>query len=255
MPTLLETERAIAAALRSDHCGAAAEMIAAGGVSANEALAIYRNTFVSGAVKALRLSYPAVERLTGAEFFASAAAGFVAAAPPSSGCLDDYGAEFAGYLAQLETLRDLPWIADVARLDWAVNLALHADDAVALDAAGFAGAAGIAPERLVLVPHVSLSLLRLDYPADAVWRAVLADDDSALAALDVHGGLFFLLVWRNADTVQVSRVSQAGFAFLSALCAGRTFAESFDVCPAPDLPQLLAESLAAGRFAGFQEIS
>jgi hypothetical protein len=255
MPTLLDTERAFAAALRTGDCAAAAEMIAPGGVSADEAIAIYRNTFVSGAVKALKLSHPAVERLTGAEFFESSARAFVAESPPSSGCLDDYGAEFAGFLAAHEALRGLAYIADVARLDWAVNLALHAEDAKALDASGFAAAAGgIAPERLVLAPHPSLSLLRLDYPADAIWRAVLNRDDAALGALELKTGPCFVLVWRNADGVQVRRVSESGFLFLSALCAGGTFGECFDAAPSPELPALLAESLAAGRFTDFREI-
>jgi hypothetical protein len=254
MPMLLDTQRAFAAALRSDHRGPLGEMIAPAGVSVDGAAAIYRNTFVFGAVKALRLSHPAVERLTGAEFFASAAAAFVASSPPSSGCLDDYGAEFAGFLGHFKPLRDLPYVADAARVDWAVNLALHADDADVLDANRFASAAGIAPERLVILPHPSLNLLRLDYPADAIWRAVLARDDSALGALDLKGGPFFVLVWRNAEGVQVTRAGESGFVFLSALCAGRSFGESFETAPAPELPVFLAECLAAGRFTGFQEI-
>ena len=254
MPTLLETERRFAAALRTGDCAAAAELIAPSAVSAGEAIAIYRNTFVSGAVKALRLSHPAIERLTGAEFFEAAARAFVAGAPPSSGCLDAYGAGFAGFLSGFEPLHDLPYIADVARLDWAVNLALHAEDAKTLDAGALAAAAGIAPEHLVLTPHPSLSLLRMDYPADMIWRAVLAQDDAALGALELDGGPFFVLVSRNAGGVQVSRVSETGFVFLSALCAGRTFGESFDAAPSPDVPALLAESLAAGRFTGFQEV-
>lgn len=254
MPTLLDTQRAFAAALRTGDCAAAAEMIAPGHCSSDEAIAIYRNTFVSGAVKALKLSHPAVERLTGAEFFESAASAFIAASPPSGGCLDDYGAEFAGFLAAFEPLRDLSYIADVARVDWAVNLALHADDAKALNAAAFAAAGGIAPERLVVVAHPSLTLLRLDYPGDAIWRAVLAQDDAALGALELKTEPCFVLVWRNADGVQVSRVSESGFAFLSALCAGGTFGESFDAAPSPEVPALLAESLAAGRFTDFREI-
>lgn len=254
MPALLDIERGFAAALRTGDCTMAAELIAPAGVSAGDAITIYRNTFVSGAVKALKLSHPAVERLTGAEFFESAASAFVAASPPSSGCLDDYGAEFAGFLRLYEPLLDLPYVAGVARLDWAVNLALHADDAKPLDPGEFDVAARIPPERLVLVPHPSLSLLRLYYPGDVIWRAVIERDEPALAALELKGGPFFVLVWRNSDGVQVGRVSEAGFAFLSALCAGRTFGESFDAAPSPELPVLLAECLAAGRFTDFREI-
>lgn len=259
MPTLLDTQRAFAAALRAEGGGAAADLIAPGRSGAGEAIAIYRNTFISGAVKALRLSHPAVERLTGAEFFDSTARDFVAASPPSAGCLDDYGAGFAGFLKAYAPLRDLPYVADVARLDWAVNLALHADDAEALEAGDFAAAAGIAPARLVLVPHPSLSMLRLDYPADAIWRAVLAEKGTQTTGIGnsdagIPSSALCIVVWRNADGVQVRRVSETGFAFLSALCAGRSFAETFDASPSPELPVLLAESIAAGRFAGFMEI-
>src|SRR5579872_2355891 len=253
MPTLLETERAFAAALRSGDAAQCAGLLAARTVAPEDALQIYRNTFVSGAVRALSLSFPAVVRLTGDEFFSACAEQFVAASPPVSGCLDDYGAGFAEFVAGFEPLSALPYVADVAKLEWAVASALHAADMPVLDAAGFA-AAPIAPERLILKPHPSLSLVRTQYPADAIWRAVLARDDAAMAAIDLTTGPVFLLVSRNADGVQVCRTTKAGFTFLSWLCAGASFADSFDAAPSEDIPLLFAESFVMGRFTGYGEI-
>ena len=88
---------------------------------------------------ALRLSYPAVRRLVGAEFFAGMAAQYIAAHPPRSACLNDYGGAFATFLAGFLPAAGLAYLPGVARLEWAVNRALHAPSAVALNVAALAG--------------------------------------------------------------------------------------------------------------------
>jgi hypothetical protein len=135
-----------------------------------------------------------------------------------------------------------------------VNTALHAGDETPLDAEDFSAAAAIAPARLVFTPHPSLSLLETAFPADAIWRAVLAQDDDALSSLSLKGGPFFLLVSRDEDGVQVTRISKGARQFLSVLCAGRSFAAAFDAAPSDELPSLLAECFARGRFVAFREI-
>ena len=70
-------QRAVGAArLRGDR--AAAESLIAAGISPAARLDIYRNTFVGDADRALRLSFPAVQRLVGADFFEGAAQRFIA---------------------------------------------------------------------------------------------------------------------------------------------------------------------------------
>jgi hypothetical protein len=254
MPALPEIQRGFAAAMRTGDCNAIAGFIADGPLSPQQAIGIYRNTFIAGAIKALRLSYPAIERLTGADFFDHAAAHFVDASPPRSGCLDDYGAGFGEFLETFEPAAGLPYLPEVARLEWAVNKALHAGDETPLDAEDFCAAAQIAPARLVLTPHPSLSLLETAFPADAIWRAVLAEDDDALSALSLGGGPFYLLTSRDAEGVQVNRLSKEAYQFLFALCAGHSFAVAFDAAHSDELPPLLAECFARGRFTAFREI-
>lgn len=254
MPALLDIQRAFAGAMRSSDCAAAAKFIADAPLSPEEAIGIYRNTFISGAIKALRLSYPAIERLTGADFFAHAAAHFIEESPPRSGCLDDYGAGFAEFLGRFIPAAGLPYLPDVARLEWAVNVALHAADERPLNVEEFSAAIAIASTRLAFTLHPSLSLLQTAFPADAIWRAVLAQDDDALASLPLNGGPFFLLVSRDAEGVQATRIGKGAHDFLSALCAGRSFAAAFDAAPSDELPALVAECFARGRFIAYREI-
>lgn len=248
MPTLLELQRAMRASLVDRDDRAAAAMLAEN-VPADR-LDIYRNTFISGVTKALRLSYPAVHRLVGAGFFEGAAGLFIAQHPPHAAYLDDYGAEFPEFLRHFQPAASLVYLADVARLEWAVNRAIHAAD---LDPLDLARLLALAPEdqiRVCFVPHPSVALLRSEYSADVIWRAVLSSDDATLAAVELDAGLVHLLVERRATGVEVSRLGDAAWRFATMLFEGRPFGAVFAAAAAhPDA--LLAEHLAAGRFVDF----
>jgi hypothetical protein len=82
VPTLLELQHAVRASLVDRDDGTVAAMLAEN-VPADR-LNIYRNTFVTGATKALRLSFLAVHRLVGADFFEGAAGLFMAKYPPQA---------------------------------------------------------------------------------------------------------------------------------------------------------------------------
>ncbi len=252
MPTLLEVQRAVRASLVDRDDGAAVAMLA----DEPDRLDIYRNTFVIGVTKALRLSYPAVHRLVGEIFFDGAAALFIAQCPPRAAYLDEYGAEFPEFLRHFQPAASLVYLADVARLEWAVSRALHAADVGPLDLARLlARLSALSPaeqSRVALVPHPSVALLRTATPADVIWRAVLSRDDAALAAADVDVGPAHLMVERLATGVEVSRLDAAEWRFAAALCEGRPIEAALAQAPDGRAEVLLAGHLAAGRFVDFR---
>jgi hypothetical protein len=249
MPTLLEVQRAMRASLVDRDDGAAAAMLP-DGVGA-ERLNIYRNTVLIGLTKALSLCFPAVRRLVGADFFEGAAGLFIPQHPPRAAWLDRYGADFPDFLQHFAPAATLAYLADVARLEWAVNLALHAGDAAPLD---FARLTALAPEHqasVSFVPHPSVSLLRLDHPADDIWRAVLDGDDAALAAVNADAGPVHLLIERGASGVGVLRLAEPAWRFARDLVAGRTIEAACAAADGVDVQALLAEHLAGGRLVDF----
>ncbi len=250
-PSLLELQRAMRESLvvHDDH-GVSAHVVP-GGIDPAERLDIYRNTFASVLTTALRLSYPAVHRLVGAEFFEGAARIFIEAHPPTSACLDDYGEEFPGFLSDFEPAASLAYLPDVAALEWAVNRALHAPDVEPLDPLRLAALGEPERARVCLVPHPSLSLVRVDHPADLIWRAVLEEDHAALSAIDPGADSAWLFVQRLPTGVEIRRMSESAWSFTSALCTGRSLANALDEARDFDASALLADHLAAGRFVDF----
>ena len=251
MPSLREVQQAIRASVVERDDTAAAAFLVADGLIPAQRLSIYRNTFTSNLGNALRRSFPAVHRLVGAEFFDDAARVFAHERPPRSAYLDEYGAEFPDFLARFPPAASLTYLADVARLEWAVNRALHAPDVEPLDVAGLATLAPGDHDRVRFVPHPSVSLVRADCPVDAIWRAVLTRDDAALAAIDLASGPVWLIVQRLVTAVDVARIDEPTWRFAGELLAGQPLGLALAATQVFDAPALLAAHLAAGRFVGF----
>jgi hypothetical protein len=250
MPTLLEMQTAMRQGLvRGDRSLATA--LLSPHVSPDR-LDIYRNTFLVTLTRALRLCFPAVLKLVGDAFFDGAAQMFIAEHPPRTAWLDQYGGAFAGFLECFEPARSVPYLADVARLEWAVSTALHAADVGPLDPAGLAVVDDAEQGRICLIPEPSISLLRLAYPVDSIWRAVLAGDDAMLGAIDLAVGPVHLLVERSACGVLVERLASAPWHFFARLCAGEPLESAIASDSDFDMVAALAGHLSAGRFTGFR---
>lgn len=250
MPALRELQQAFAAFMLSENEAAVCDHIAEAGFTAAERFGIYRNTWRSNLAEALRMTYPAVDRLVGREFFDGAARQFIVAHPPHSGCLSDYGAGFADFLGAFGPASALAYLADVARFEWALSLAANAVDAPVLDTAALLA---VAPEQhaaLRFEPHPSLRFLALGYPADEIADAVLSGDEAAMAQVDLSSGPVWLAVHRGPGGVEAQRLTPEAYGFLSRLCAGERLGSLLEAAP-PDAPALLAEQLAKGRLTAF----
>jgi len=252
MPTLLELQRAVYRSLVAHDDEAAARHILADGLAPEARLNVYRNTFIGTITTALRLSFPAVHRLVGSAFFESAARIFIEAGPPRSAYLDEYGVDFPEFLENFLPAASLSYLPGVARLEWAVSRALHAPDAGALDVSRLSTIDPADHARIVFVPHSSVGLVRADHPVEDIWRAVLAQDDAAMAAIDLRSGPLWLLVHRLETGIHVGRLCEPAWRFMAALCAGQPLQDAIDLAPDVDAAASLAEHLAAGRFVGFE---
>ena len=251
MPTLHEIQRAFGASLLSGDDSALAAHIVEDGFTAAERLRIYRNSSRSTITEALRLTYPAVDRLVGRDFFDAAAERLIVAHPPGGGYLNEYGGEFADLLATLPSASSLPYLADVARFEWALGAAASADDAPALNLAALADVDAEQHAFLRFDANPSVRLLELDHPADGIADAVLSGDDAAIAAVDLSIGPVWLVVSRGPDGVEAGRITRPVYAFLRRLFAGDPLGDILHLVE-DDGPAVLGEQFARGRLTAFR---
>lgn len=257
MPTLRELQsefrRALLAGRDGESAGALGDQILADGLSVESRLAVYRHHVLATLASVLKDAYPVVLRLVGDGFFAYAADRFVRRHPPEGPCLFEYGAAFAGFLAAFPPCRELPYLPDVARLEWAMHAALHAEEVPAADLQALRAVAADALGGVRLRLDPSLTLLASPWPVDGIWRANQPGADTEIT-VDLASGGARVEVRRLGDDVVWRALPPPEHAFRAALAAARTLEEAADAALAVDsgfdlggaLAALLGEGLVVG---------
>lgn len=208
MPALPELQAAFRAAMLGDGAAAVAGAVRPDAPGAEARLAIYRHHVFTSLTAVLASTYPVVERLVDPRFFRYAADRYIREEPPAGPCLFEYGATFAGFLARFPPTRALVYLPDVARLEWAMNVAQHAPEATAVTDQALRA---LAPVAL----HPSVTLLESAWPVDVIWRANQPDAPPAPIALDAGG--VRLQTWRCGDDVVFRPLTPAELAFRAGL--------------------------------------
>src|ERR1700732_2829083 len=176
-----------------------------------ERFAVYRNNVMVGLVSALEARFPATCKIVGEDFFKGAAKLFAATQPPRSPLMLFYGDAFPAFLADFEPAREVPYLADVARLEAARTRAYHAADAKPLPSAALVGGVPDALARMRFILHTSVEIIASYYPIVKIWAMNSGEMDLA-PITDWRGEN--ALVWRPGFDVEVRRLPPGAKIFL-----------------------------------------
>ncbi len=248
-PALGRLQEAFAAAVARDGEGEAFAPHLAGEPSlARRRLAIYRRAIAANLRRALRGAYPVLARLVGDGFFDEAARQFGQASPPESGDLNRYGAGFPGFLSAYGPACGLPWLADVARLEWARHESLMAADAPGLDFEALARVPEARQPGLRFDFHASVRLVRSSWPVLAIWEANQPERDGRA---DREDGADDVLVWREELRVRMALVEPGEADFVASLLQGADLEAAAAAAQEWDFAPALGRLAARGMLAGF----
>lgn len=239
----MSAQRDFAAALIDSRLPCPEGLCSANGADPASRFAVYRNNVQGSLINALSDIYPVVAQLVGDEFFRAMAATFVRQQPPRSPLMSLYGEAFADFIAAFEPAGDVPYLADVARLEHLRTLAYHAADAppVKLEAITAALADAQTLSELRLEIHPSLHLLDSAYAVVAIWGA--HQHDSTLAGVDTHQRQN-ALVLRNGLDVEVFALDPGASTFIGNLIDGQPLLAAAENSPEFDLAQTLGLLIA-----------
>lgn len=202
-------------------------------------LAVYRGNVVGACTKALAGAYPIVAKIVGESFFEGLAREYLRRFPSESGDLNEFGARLAGFVAQFPHTQDLPYLPDVARMEWLVHRAYYAGD-------------GAGP-GLRLAPGLclwsGLALLASRWPLARIWE-VHQDDYEGEFSVDLEAGPERILIHRPQFRVRVGALSAGSYRFLERCGAGATLGAALEAAlvaePGFDLGAALAAWIEAG---------
>lgn len=214
--------------------------------------AVYRNNVATSLIEALARRFPVIRRLVGAEFFSAMARIYAEDHRPTSPVLLEWGQGFPGFLAGFAPLKGYPYMADVARIEYARGLAFHAADAPPMDPARLAGTDPLAL-RLRLAP--SVRVLHLGHPAVSIW--LQNQPGTAPGTVAPAGAEIALILRDRAFNVPVRPVTGAEARMVEGLGCGETLGVAAEAAVAADPdhdPQpLLLYLIGSGAITDLQE--
>lgn len=223
----------------------------------------YRRNALATARRALAAACPTVQQVLGDEALKALARDLWQVHPPFRGDLAWFGGELPALLAAQPAYAPLPWLPDLARLDWAVHQAGLAADG-APEVAGLTLLGEQDPHALQLVWAPGCVWLESAWPVEGLWRAHQGPADEARvqqarAALDA-GRADAVWVQRAGLSVQVVREDVAMAArFNGLLWRGASLGSALDEVlaadPAFNFQAWLIATLRAGRLAAVQSLS
>jgi hypothetical protein len=200
----------------------------------------------------LQSTFPVVCRLVDKRFFAYAAHEYLREHPPHSRCLVEYGADFADFLAGFAPCEQLRYLSDVARFEWALNIAGTVREATRLQAEALAAVPAHEAAYVALRLQPSLSYFASPWPIDAIWQANKQDE---VPPIDLTSGGTSLEIRRAGEAVVWRRLDPGTFAFRTALADGLVLAAAMAAAtlrdPAFDLTAALQHVFAEGLAVGF----
>jgi len=252
MPTLRESQDLFRDALLGEPASKLVDLVESDGLDPRARLAVYRHHVFITLTATLESAFPVVCQLVDRRFFAYVADAFIRQHSPTNPCLDEYGSAFPGFLGAFEACEGLPYLSDVARLEWAIHLAAQAPDVALLDPALLGSVAPAEMARLRFIPRAGLAYLVSAWPVDRIWRAHQGESEPMP---DLGTGGAYLEISPSGEGVLLRPLEPAVLTFRKALFGRMTLGEAIEEAaqrnPDLDFAALIRDFLDDNLFSSF----
>ena len=148
---------------------------------------VYRHAYRARLEGALRVNYPALAQVLGAQAFREIANGYAASHPSHHASIRWHG-------EQLHSSMPTAPLKDLARMEWALGLAFDAADAPAADVAAMSRVQPARWSSLPLALHPATQVLAMDWAIERLWESARGNTEDSLPEPQRHRHA--LLVWR-----------------------------------------------------------
>jgi hypothetical protein len=254
MPSLRDLQAGFALALFDPAESRAAPGIRSNGLSPAARLGFYRTNVFENYRKALAATYPALQAVVGTGCFAHLAQEYTRRHRSRSADVGQHGERLPDFLARHPLAATLPYLPDLARLEWAIEESFHEADQGPMLIDGLADIDETLYPELRFALAAWVRLFESPFPVHRIWQ-ISQENRSDEAGIDLDEGGVQLLVRRERYEVLIEPMRPAEFAMLRALQSGYGFGEAFAYAQSLDIafdPEaFLQRHVASGALCGF----
>lgn len=218
-PSLAELQRAVASHILSGEGPKLGDWICVpAGADVAARLAVYTRGYPARVTGSLREAFPAVANILGEDSFAALTARYLAHLPAELRNLNDVGAALPAYLRSDELRDDLPFLPDLAELEWAVVRCFHAKLETPFDASASSGWSMEDWARARIEFQPGLALVRSPWPLHQLRET--RHRERSQIDVDLVGRPDQVLVFRRGFEVVVESIGDVEAEAIERLRAG-----------------------------------
>lgn len=215
-----------------------------------ERLSIYSNNALLGLTDTLENIYPVIKKIVGSKFFTMMSRDFIKVYHQRLGNRNMFGGELSAFLENYAPSASLPYLPDIAALEWAYFQSAIAEDAQALSFESLSQNIASNPDYILSV-HNSVHILEQKYNALEIWQA---HQHASIEAVELKSDVHTLQVWRDTDhTILMRKISPALKALIKQCQEHKPFTQAITVSSQhaeniQTFQQEFAEAVSLGLF-------
>jgi hypothetical protein len=219
-------------------------------VSRETQFAIYRNSIIGRLQKALKAIYPVCYKLVGHDFFMHLATCYIEETPSYSPDLNTYGENLPDFIRDFPNTETLPYLADVASLEWAWHRLYGAPDSSAFDFQKLADLYADAGEEIIFLLPPRTTLLTSRYPIHRIWEINQLDYTEDTTITLEADQTFAIFIWQQQHVFRINLILPVEWQILSwfqqGLTLGRVCECAGELFPDLNIAELLPDFVKNG---------
>lgn len=197
-----------------------------GQLGGEERIDIYAQMYYARLVEVIEGDFPRVASILGCERIHDVVSAYLARYPSTSPSLRHLGRFFPAFLRDYAATANLPFLSDVATLEWARLDVFDATDAEPLRIEHLQTIAPDAWPTLKLQVIPAFQLMQSVWPVHEIWKVT---EENTLNPKDIAPAETVLRVWRREFMVYHTKIDNVEQLALASIIAGEPFAS---VCAA-----------------------
>ena len=196
-----------------------------------ERLDVHRQTILENLVNALKITYPCIWKLVGESCARGIALSYIhdLGNLPKDGRAHDFGNNFPEYLKEFPSIKHIPYLSDVAKLEWLKSLSYHARISHKIS---FENIQNLNEDQLYKTCfefNDSFHLLCSCHPLLEIQEIV--DNNQENAKLSINEESFhYYVIYQKDYIVSTAEIEESHFLFLTLLREGKYFGDAADKC-------------------------
>src|SRR3989338_1885656 len=142
-----------------------------GGSSGEERMAVYAEGYVARVMEALAEVYEAIHHFLGKEAFVDLTECYITAHPSHSYNLNFIGSQMPGFIGRTPYVEKLPFLPDLAKLEWQVAQSFHSFEGPVFDPSTLASYSEEDREKIRIIFQPSVRVVSSSWPILDIWNA------------------------------------------------------------------------------------